>query len=515
VRRVKARASNTWTAFGIIGVGAALVAAVVLRFVVSSDLWLDEALSANIAKLPLGDLREALKRDGAPPLYYVILHFWIDVFGDSDTAVRALSGVLSIATLPAMYFAGRRIGGRFTGWAAVLVFATLPFSFRYATETRMYALVMFIVAWGYLAFMRALEQPKLGRLALVTAVVAALLYSHNWSFYLVAVAGLAVAWRAWRGRTPDERGAAVRVLIAMVVGGLCFLPWVPTLLYQLDHTGTPWGDARLPWSAFAATIGALGGVGKPAHGEAYVLSGLLLLLPVLALFGASVDARHVDLDLRTRPTVRWESIVGWGTIVVGLVLSYLVGTAFDPRYAAVAVPFLALVMAAGTAVFANVPVRAGVLAAVVVLGLAGGVRNSIDDRTQAGEVAAIINPRAERGDVVLYCPDQLGPSVHRLVRNDDLEEVTFPELAAPEFVDWVDYRERIRSTDPAGVARRVLDRAGDATIWYVVSPGYRSVEGKCEALGAALAAERSDPVQLVTPDDVTFFEFMGLTEFAP
>ena len=55
----------------------AVVVAVVLRFVTTSDLWLDEALTVNIAKLPLGDLRAALLRDGAPPLYYVLLHGWM------------------------------------------------------------------------------------------------------------------------------------------------------------------------------------------------------------------------------------------------------------------------------------------------------------------------------------------------------------------------------------------------------------------------------------------------------
>ena len=95
----------------VIGVGiAVVVVSTVLRFVTRSDLWLDEALTVNIAKLPLGDLREALRHDGAPPFYYVLLHGWIDLFGTSDVAVRALSGVLSVATLPLAWFAGRRLG---------------------------------------------------------------------------------------------------------------------------------------------------------------------------------------------------------------------------------------------------------------------------------------------------------------------------------------------------------------------------------------------------------------------
>ncbi|MFA5885901.1 MAG: glycosyltransferase family 39 protein [Acidimicrobiia bacterium] len=505
---------HRWRLAAGIAVALVLAAAVVLRFVAKSDLWLDEALSVNIAKLPLSDLPEALKRDGAPPVYYVLLHFWMDVFGESDTAVRALSGVLSLATLPAMYFAGRRLGGKWAAWAAVLVLAANPYAFRYATETRMYALVMFVVAWGYLAFVRALEKPSLGRCALVALGVAVLLYAHNWSYYLIATVGIVLLLRAWRGSTAEDRRSAWRVILAMVVGGLCYVPWLPTVAYQLKHTGTPWGDARLPWSALASAIGAFGGVGRPYHGEAYVLTALLIVLPLLALFGAAVSTRHIDIDLRTRPLVRWETVVGVGAIVVGLTLSYATGTAFDARYASVGVPLFLLVTAMGIMVFSSTPVRVSVLAAMVALGLAGGVRNAVDERTQAGQVAAAVRANAQPGDVVVYCPDQLGPSVHRVVGDGrGLVEVTFPDLARPERVDWVDYRDRIGAANPDQVAAEVLDRAGDATIWYVVSPGYRSVEGKCEALGNALGAARPGPTTHVVFDDNGHFEFMGLVEY--
>jgi len=499
-----------------VAIGAVLLAAVVLRFVGKSDLWLDEALSVNIAKLPLSEFPRALKRDGAPPVYYVLLHFWMDVFGESDSAVRALSGVLSLATLPAMYFAGRRLGGKWAAWAAVLVFATSPYTIRYATETRMYALVMLIVAWGYLAVLRALEKPSVGRCALVALTVALLLFTHNWSYYLIATVGIVLLLRAWRGANADERQSAWRVIVAMVLGGLCYLPWLPTVAYQLKHTGTPWGDARLPWSGFVAAIGTFGGIGKPAHGEAYLVAALVVILPLLGLFGAAIDARHVDLDLRTRPLVRWETAVGVGTILLGLTLSYASGTAFDGRYASVGVPLILLVMAMGIMVFASMPVRVGVLAVVVLLGLAGGVRNAVDQRTQAGQVAAVIRSHARPGDIVVYCPDQLGPSVHRLVGDGrGLKEVTFPDLARPERVNWVDYRKRLAATSSGEVAAKVLDRAGDATIWYVVSPGYRSVEGKCEELGAALGVARPDQTVHVVFDDTDYFEFLGLVEYRP
>src|SRR5581483_5443887 len=108
-----------------LGIVVALLASVVLRFKTRSPLWEDEALTVNIAKQPLSRLHGLLRHDGSPPLYYVMLHVWMKVLGTSNTAARALSGVIGLLTLPAAWFVGRRIGGNdrlrgtWIAWASV------------------------------------------------------------------------------------------------------------------------------------------------------------------------------------------------------------------------------------------------------------------------------------------------------------------------------------------------------------------------------------------------------------
>ena len=94
---------------------AAVLGAIALRFFTTSDLWFDEALSVNIAKLPLDRIPEALRHDGHPPLYYFLLHPWLSIFGTGDFASRAFSGIFGVAALPLAWFAGKRLGGRAMG----------------------------------------------------------------------------------------------------------------------------------------------------------------------------------------------------------------------------------------------------------------------------------------------------------------------------------------------------------------------------------------------------------------
>src|SRR5215470_12353012 len=122
-----------------VGLVLAVALGVVVRFVQPSAMWLDEALTTNIARLPLGDIGTALLRDGHPPLYYWLLHAWMDVFGTSNPAIRALSGAFAIATLPFAWWAGTRVGGRAVGAWTLLLAALSPYAVHYATEARMYS----------------------------------------------------------------------------------------------------------------------------------------------------------------------------------------------------------------------------------------------------------------------------------------------------------------------------------------------------------------------------------------
>jgi uncharacterized membrane protein len=211
------------------------VVAVGLRFATRSPLWLDEALSVNIARLPLGDIPDALRHDGHPPLYYLALHGWMELFGEGDAAVRALSGLFGLGLFPLMWVAGRRLAGRAGAWAAVLVLALSPYAIRYSTETRMYSLVMLLGLAAWLLAWDALRAPTLLRLAGLALLAAALLWTHYWAMWFLgaSAAGLAVhGYRARReGRREDLR-ATVRVFGALVAGGILFLPWAPSLVYQ-------------------------------------------------------------------------------------------------------------------------------------------------------------------------------------------------------------------------------------------------------------------------------------------
>ncbi len=487
----------------------ALVVGLVTRFLTRSALWLDEALSVNISSLPISDIPSALRRDGHPPLYYVLLHGWTELFGTGDVAVRALSGLFGVATLVLVWFMGRRRGGTMLAWVLVAVVAVSPFAVRYSNEARMYALVMLLSVLGWFLLDDIVVRRRSGilRLGALALVAGALLWTHYWSMWLLGALVVGAVWMAWR--RPADRRMWFSVVAAIAVGGLSFLPWVPTMLHQAATTGTPWAPPMRPTAAVSVT---LADYAAGNYGEQALLAGLLLLAIVLGVFGVGRGVRSIELDLRTRPQVRREAVVVVLTMLIGTGIGLLSGNAYASRYSAVVLVFVMLLVAAGCTRFAARWVRLGVVA-VLLAGLSiGAARNITYGRSQSEQLGRAIGDPVASGDVVVVCPDQLGPAMRRTVPAA-VPIVAFPDGGDGRFVDWTDYAERNAASDPDAFARDVLADVGtDGDVWLVWSTSYETLEEKCAQLFAAFAARRPS-VQVVAADGEAFFEHATLTRF--
>jgi uncharacterized membrane protein len=484
---------------------AALALGVALRFLTSSHLWLDEALTVNIARLPLSKIPDALRHDGSPPLYYMLLHVWMGLFGSGDFAVRALSGVLSAAALPLIWVAGRKIGGRRAAVAAVILLGASPFAIRFGTEARMYSLLGLLALAGLLIVHHLLERPSAGGAIGLAVITGLLLLTHYWALYFVAAVGILLAARLVRAR---DRGT-ILALAGLAASGLFLVPWLPVFTYQLAHTGTPWAAAPR-FAAIIETVRQWAGGGSDP-GEIQNL--LFVFLVALALFGTAVNGRRIELDLRTRPGVRGLAVVSFVTLLIALAAALASGSAYVVRYTSVAFPLFLLVVAFGTLAFADNRIRCAVLAVAVVLGFISAVPNTGGRRTQAGVVARALNRSAQRGDVVVYCPDQLGPSVSRLV-TAPVVQLTFPRSTPPEFVDWVDYAAHNRAARTAPFAEKLAGAPGPHRIWLVWSPGYKTFGSKCSLLVDRLKALRPHMTRVVRVS-LKYEERMGLVRYDP
>lgn len=492
-----------WAAVGIV---AAVLIGVVLRFVSRGPLWLDEAQSVAIAKQPLDAIAGALRHDGAPPLYYFLLHGWIKLFGYSPLSVRAMSGLPAVAALPVIVRLGRRIGGEAVGIASIVLLAVSPFAVRYAVEARMYSLMLLLGLIGAHLVLTVHRRGGWWPAAGLALTTSALLYTHYYALFLVAIVGAGELWLAIRRRDPRARQA----FVALAVGVVSFAPWLPTLLYQSRHTGAPW-QAAPDGSAVLSTINAwMGGGSTFAQ-----VSGLIAIgCVVLALIGRRGGRGQVVLGTKFSVQPATLLATALGSLVIAIVVDVVGSQAYAPRYLSYGLGLFLVVVGCGIAVLPSRRARRGMLAILVVAGLTVCLENAWQPRSQASQVATAIAQHAKPGDVVVYCPDQLGPSTSLLLHLQGVRQLVYPNFRGAQIVDWVNYRERIERSDPLRFSRSVDQLAGNHTIWLVWSLQVKPLSSDCSGVIDNLLALRGLPSQPVSRDP-SFSETMALDVYPP
>jgi hypothetical protein len=198
---------------GLVVLGAAL------RLVTlgHQSLWSDEAVTAQLVGLPFDDmLRRIPDSESTPPGYYVLLWAWSRVAGDGDAALRGLSALAGVLTIPATWWAGARLAHARAGlWLAALA-ASAPILVWFSQEARAYALMVLLCTLTIPLVLRAVERPAAGRLLGWGIVAALALATHYFAGFVVLAEAL---WLAARLR-PWRRVAAALAIPAIAVLGL-------------------------------------------------------------------------------------------------------------------------------------------------------------------------------------------------------------------------------------------------------------------------------------------------------
>jgi mannosyltransferase len=384
--------SRAWVV-GLLVIASALRLAALGR----QSFWYDEAVSVALASHPVADLLSGRVGDlGNPPLYPALLRVWTLGFGNGDAAVRALSAVLGIATVPLVYAVGRRTLGLGAALAGTLLFCLAPFHLQMAQEARTYTLLTLAGVASVYALLRALEQPQkwwwwIG-LGLSVGVMG---LSHYFGLFLaVAEAGYVLVARR-RDRPVLARAAAAFALSAVV-----FSFWLPSLAEQLGVKGNLARSAD-SWYLHLFATPLVFGVGptlvwKDNASTWRLAAGALavVLFAVCLLLGI----------FRSRGRPGWGLLLAWLVVPVALpaVVSLLANPVFNTRYVILAsIPFY-LFAGAG---LASLPARprafslAGV-ALVMVLSQASYFAQPI--KHQWRETAAYLEPRRRPGDVLVF-----------------------------------------------------------------------------------------------------------------
>src|SRR3989344_1347451 len=197
------------------------------------SIWVDEAYSLHYALLPSPNevMAGTVETEGAPPGYYLFLHYWIKVFGSSEFSVRfpsLLAGAISIAII---FKIGEVLYDRRTGLIAALLFSTSMLQILFSQEARLYSiygcLTLCTLYFFIIIYKKSQQHSQISNKYYVFYALSMIL-----SLYLNFVAGVLIILYTFAALWRKENFPWKKWLLTHLIIVLVALPLIPLFLQQ-------------------------------------------------------------------------------------------------------------------------------------------------------------------------------------------------------------------------------------------------------------------------------------------
>jgi len=176
------------------------------------------------------------------PIYFVLLRWWVKLFGNSVTVIRNFSAITSLLIFPCIYWLCRELFDKsLVGWVAISLTAVSPILVLYAQEARAYSLFSVAVLLSSIALLRAMGINSKRAWQIYIASLIFTLYTNLFSVLIVFSHGLYVILTEKFKLTQKVKS----YLLASFYGILGFSPWLILIINHFD--GINWVSKNLPF----------------------------------------------------------------------------------------------------------------------------------------------------------------------------------------------------------------------------------------------------------------------------
>ncbi|MEY2923464.1 MAG: hypothetical protein RLZZ337_4 [Bacteroidota bacterium] len=221
---------------------------IVLRYaqIATNSLAGDEPFSVYFAQMPLADILRHLKPGNNPPLYELFLHFWIQLFGISELAVRIPSLLFGAGTTVVLYKIGAQFFKKEIGLLASLIFMFNNYATYFSHEARVYALFGLLTALSFYFFFKILNNDERWITIIWFGLLnAVLIYAHYFGIMVIGIE--VVCFLLFK---PIQQQSLLKYAASLGITLLLFSPYLPVVYTQFFKTKTDgtWLVAPQGWA---------------------------------------------------------------------------------------------------------------------------------------------------------------------------------------------------------------------------------------------------------------------------
>jgi uncharacterized membrane protein len=227
-----------------------LVLATFTRFyyLTAAAIWGDEGSSLLLSQYSLAGIWFHAAHDVHPPLYFMLLHGWIELFGDGIFSIRSFSALPGIVTVALGAWLVELVATRRAAVLAGVLLALLPTAVRYSQEVRMYALLGVWLIGATIALVYWVKQPQRQRyLVFYVLLMTAGFYTHYFTALCVLSHWLYLLVIRLQPSNPCRHITRPGWWLANVAIVALYLPWIPGLVDLIQHINQLEANGDVGW----------------------------------------------------------------------------------------------------------------------------------------------------------------------------------------------------------------------------------------------------------------------------
>jgi len=208
----------------------------------STSLWFDEIDSAGRINYPITQMIKNLSDSPFPPLYYILMNFWIGIFGISEFSLRFPSLVFSVLSIILIFKLAKELFNQRVGLFAALLLSVSLYSIDYAREAKMYAMLWFFGLLSFYFFYKFTKDNKNRDLSLYIASTVISIYTLYAGFLFIIIPNVAFFLFFFNAKQLKKW------LVAQMLIVLLYLPWVGFFIHAVvNRTEIEWIPKEADW----------------------------------------------------------------------------------------------------------------------------------------------------------------------------------------------------------------------------------------------------------------------------
>lgn len=355
-------------------------------------LWLDEGFTwREIQKTIEQIINVFTVRGSEPPLYFLIMHCWIKLFGDSEFSLRLPSAIFGSISILLMYKVATLMFDTRVGLTSVLILSLSTFHIGYAQEARSYTLVSLLTLLSVYFFISLIRNTTRTNFVGYIVSTVLLLYNHYYCCFVLIAQNIHMGLLyILQKETPLKIERWIFSQVGIII---LFTPWinnVAKILVKVEQEGL-WIPKPSIYS-LRETFLTYSGFGN--------FSEILFIIFTIFLFFSIIS--HLEKkDSRIYFLLVWFLI----PIVLPYIISLVSTPIYHTRYTIPSSLAFYILVAQGMSTISSKHIKLAMVCLVIILSLVSlHDYYTYNKKEEWRELATFLNRNSTKEDLILVYP---------------------------------------------------------------------------------------------------------------